>query len=273
MAGITKIAAMALATGLSASAFGSFLVTENFNSNTDGYWEHQNNTTSPQNYAWSNTDNTGTAVNPPSGSATAAGELGGTIARDSSPANFYGFNVGTLDPDTESFLARGVLRVVGSPGGSSGFYVGFFNGASSYGSGGDPANFMGIGFGDMVNAQAFIFSSTQGRDRSGVDPSIGTNTTVPFSISWAPPPAGGSNKGELTVVLPSGTQLVSYGGDLPNLNPFTHFGIFATSADGGSGEVYLDDLTFSSENQIPEPASIGLLGLGSLIAFRRIRCA
>src|SRR5215212_8063614 len=104
MAGRLKVAAFAAA----ALAFGgvSFggVVTENFSTNTDGYWEHLNNTTAPQNYAWSNTDNTGT-----SGGGSGAGELGGTITRDASPANFYAFNVGSLDPDTEAFSASGKM--------------------------------------------------------------------------------------------------------------------------------------------------------------------
>src|SRR5688572_16450161 len=110
--------------GLSAPAYGASLVTENFNTNTDTYWTHPNTRTAPQNYGWSNTDNTGTAVNPPGGTATGAGELGGTLQRSSGPANFYGFNVGTIGIN-EGFEASGVIRLM-SRGGSSGFFLGYF---------------------------------------------------------------------------------------------------------------------------------------------------
>jgi len=260
MVGHLKLLGFAVVLGVSASAFGATL-SENFNSNTDlpgSGWEFLNNRTAPQNYGWSDATNL-------SGSAA----LGGVITRSSAPSNFYGVNVGSLDPDTTSFSASGTMFVKSGPGGSSGFYLGWFNGASSYGSGGDPANFAGIGFGDMRNAQAFIFSDTQGRDRSGVDPAQAFDTSFAWSMQWNPPPAGSSEKGQLVVTLPTGTQTVNYGGDLPHLNPFSHLGVFATSANGGSGEFYLDNLQFTST--VPEPASLGLLSLGALAALRRRR--
>lgn len=256
--------ALAIASGVAPPAFGA-TVSENFDNNTDlagSGWEFLNNRTPPQSYGWSDASNL-------SGSAA----LGGVIQRDSSPANFYAANIGSFDPDTETFTASGTMYVKSGPGGSSGFYLGWFNGASSYGSGGDPANFAGIGFGDMRNAQAFIFSDTQGRDRSGVDPAQAFDAQYSWSMTWNPPPAGGSEKGQLVVTLPTGTQSVSYGGDLPNLDPFTHFGVMGISADGGSGEFYLDNLSYSSKNPVPEPASLSLLAMGAVAALGRRRRA
>src|SRR5687768_137675 len=103
-------AILAAVAGISVPAFGASLVTENFSNNTNTYWDHPNTTSPPQNYGWSNTDNTGTAVNPPGGTASGAGELGGTLQRSGGTPNFYGFNVGTLSIN-ESFEASGVIRL------------------------------------------------------------------------------------------------------------------------------------------------------------------
>lgn len=56
-------------------------------------------------------------------------------------------------------------------------------------------------------------------------------------------------------------------------DPLTRFGIFPARNGTSVSEVYLDDLTFTSDNAIPEPASLGLLGLGGLLAMRRVRRA
>jgi hypothetical protein len=264
MVGRLKMLAFAVALSVGATAFGGTYV-ENFT--VDPGWDQLNNHTGngtddgTQNYGFSNT---GVTTGSP-------GEMGGFIQRDSSPANFYGWAMNVpLDPDTQSFSASGQVHLVSRQGGS-GYYLGFFKGASSYGSGGDAATFAGINWGDSQNAQAMIFSNSGGRDRSGVDPAIPTGQTVPWSITWT---AGGgsSEKGLLEVVVNGVPQAAGYGGDLPNLDPFTHFGVFAISADGDWGNFFMDNISVTGPG-IPEPASLGLLSLGALSMLRRRRNA
>jgi MYXO-CTERM domain-containing protein len=262
----------AFAGSLSASAFGLTNL-EDFSTNSDGRWEALNNLTGNanpndasdgQHYAWSNTNNV---------TGGAPGELGGVILRDADPPNFYAFNVGSLNPVSENFSASGLMKVT-VPDGGSGFYLGFFkkNAGSPadvpngfYGAGGDPHGFMGVGFGDMHHAQAFLFSQSGGRDRSGVDPSTGIGVTIPWSIDWTV----GTG---LTVTIngvPQGP--VTPGDGAASLGIMDHFGIFATSADGADGEVFFDNISFTSDNPLPEPASLSLLAVGGLAVVRRRR--
>ena len=249
--------------GISAPAFGASLVTENFSNNTNGYWQHPNSTTAPQNYQWVNTDNTGTAVAPPVGTASGAGEMGGVFTRVNRPSlgglpNFYGFNIGTLSI-TEQFEASGVIRVT-QAGGGSGINIGFFNGIDSFSaeeeSFGDPekadhhSNFMGINFDDGLDAWVNIFDFDGSRDRSDIPQNLTVGQTIPFSMEWTPPPAGTSEKGVFTVSINNGPDHVqNYTGDLEFVD-FTHFGVFSGIVAGGQSTAYFDDLTFTSENPL-----------------------
>src|SRR4051794_481082 len=105
---IAPLALAAAAASFSLQAFGATPPTtyESFTATTDTYWDFVGNRASGQNYGWSNTDTTGTAASPLGGSATGPGELGGVIAR-SGTANYYGFNIGSVNPITDSFTASG----------------------------------------------------------------------------------------------------------------------------------------------------------------------
>src|SRR5205814_9067469 len=175
----------------------------------------------------------------------------GTIAR-SSTANYYGFDTGSINPITDSFTVSGVVRTM-QRGGSSGFNLGFFGqgtGADpvgSFGSSGNSSNFIGLNFDDGINVQAIAFDVFGGRDRSGTFASLHDpagdvpGPTVPFTMTWQPPPAGaGHEKGELDINF-GGTLLNwVYTGD-DNFVEFTRFGILGVSASGGSCQTFLDD--------------------------------
>jgi hypothetical protein len=254
-----------------AAAPASVLVTENFDTNTDladSGWEFLNNRTSPENYGWSNTNNTGSTVVPPvSGAATGAGELGGTITRAAAPATFYGVNVGSIDPG-EDFEARGVIRY---SSGSGGFNLGFFRGASSYGSGGDAVNFAGFFFDDAHDAYATVFDAGGSRYRSDSPYDLVAGRTHAFRMQYK---TNGFNPDTLVVTL-DGNAFTHPVGMLapPPLLPFTHFGILPTSAAGNSAQVWLDDLTFSSNRTVPEPGGLALLASCGVLALRRARVA
>jgi hypothetical protein len=248
------------------------MVTENFNTNTDtngSRWEFLNNRVSPQNYGFSNTNVTGNTLNPPvSGTATGAGELGGTITRAASPPTFYGYNVGAVEL-TQDFEARGVIRYVT---GSGGFNLGYFRGASSYGSSGNAANFVGVFFDDARNSFTTIYDSSGNRDRQDTPYDLATNTTHAFRIEYR---TNGFNPDTLRWTLDGNLFVQAVGVNPPAMQPFTHFGILPTSAAGSSATVWLDDLTFTTN--IPEPgwcvalSTTGLLGLSGRRRTRRKR--
>jgi hypothetical protein len=77
-----SLTAFMLAIDMCAPTFGTIQVTEHFDDDPASRgWAGENNQTAPQNYGFSATDDTGTAVNPPGGTATGSGEIGGDIAR------------------------------------------------------------------------------------------------------------------------------------------------------------------------------------------------
>lgn len=264
---LSRFAAFLLVAVLAQPALSSFLFTENFNTNADlagSGWEFEHNRTAPQNYGWSNTNNTGSTVNPPvSGTATGAGELGGAVSRTGSPPTFYGYNIGSIDLH-QDFEARGVIRY---SGGSGGFNLGYFRGAESYGSGGNAVNFVGYFFDDSRDAWAVIFRSDGSRDRSDSPYNLVLGTTHAFRMQYK---TNGFNPDTLVVTLDGNVHTQAVGFITPSLLPFTHFGILPTSAPGSTGTVWLDDLTFTVNPVIPEPSGLGLLaGLVGLIALRR----
>ncbi len=292
MSGLIKLRALGVVAGLSlASMSYGAQVTETFTTNSDGRWDSLNNRTAPQNYGFSNTDNTGTAVNPPGpdgipgnaddGVATGAGEFGGILARpqiEDFPStaqptpSFYGFNVGAIDPATEGFNVSGVIRSNRKDGA---VFLGYFTGADSAPNRGkDVKNFIGV----LLNDGGFeIYSQIYNTNRSREGQQFAgipvDGTTVPFSLIYSPPPAGTGN-GTLRVAFGanSGTQ------NIPNdivlaVDDLTRFGVFSQASDASPNqafsELFLDDLTFTSDNPIPEPASLGLLGIGAVMALRR----
>ena len=255
---LLSMSASAAVAAMSAPAFGSFQVTERFNSNTDGYWTNIDTRVAPQNYGWSGTDNTGNTINPPGGTASGAGEFGGQIYRPHLPATptYYGFDIGTINPATEGFDVSGVIRSNRKDGA---FFFGYFQGAFSVPDPNKNAhNFVGFLLNDGTEVFTQVFNpggSREGTQLPGVTVPF-DGTPVPFSMVYQPPPAGTGN-GSLSVTVNgvSGTT------NLPNtivqsIGDLTHFGLFPQVKDPGAlsySEVYFDDLTFSSENALPVP--------------------
>jgi hypothetical protein len=281
----TRILIAAFVGSLSASVFGAYpVVTEHFDNNTDSYWDHLNNKPADgksQDYGWSSSNNTGSAINPPGGTASAGGELGGLMTRipeGVSNANYYAFNTGALNPQTDALHADGVYNL-GALGGSTGFLLGFFKDATSFAQldpahhNDNPANFMGIYFLDGNKPQAEIWDASGFEDRSNqVGTTLANGDTVPFSMDWAPPPAGVNHeKGTLTINVNGSSTTIEFTDDFPL--SLTHFGILGAGHSGGGMTGWLDDLSFSSLNPIlvPEPASLSLLAIGGLSLARRRR--
>jgi hypothetical protein len=275
---------VAASCGFVSSALGA-QVTETFTANTDTYWDKLDNRTSPQNYGWSNTDNTGTAVNPPGadgipgnaddGVATGAGEFGGIISRNGPHPNFYGFNVGSINPATQGFTVSGVIR---SNAGTGALFLGYSQGAASYADvNGDLANFIGILLNDGKDVFGFDYThetSPGSRHRTGqelptLDLPIGV--AVPFGMQYTP--QVGATLGTLRVSVGANSATATFENGFPGItDALNHFGVFPQRNALTASEIYMDDLTFTSDNPIPpipEPASLGLLGLGAVMAMRR----
>jgi len=263
MAGKFRFIAVAVAFGLWAIGAHAASVTENFDTNSDSRWEHSNNKTAPQNYGWQNTNTAGGS----------AGELGGTIVRSAAVHSYYAFNIGNFNPATTSLTASGSYHLE-SHGGSSGILLGFFNGANSLPNvanhDGNPKNFLGSYIVDGNDPWVYLWDPAGFQDRGevtgGTLPEPGT---YPFSMTWNPPPAGSSNKGSLTMSIDGfGPTTVSYSGDPIGAN-ITHFGIMNPDVSGGNDVFAFDNLTFTSNNPIPEPASLALISIGGLALLRR----
>jgi len=253
---------VAAVAGLTVPAWGVVQISEDFTTDpTPRGWSGVNNTTPPQNYGYSTGDVTGTSVNPPGGTASGPGEIGGSITRRSSPANFYGLDLGGALSTTTPFTVTGVLNL--HRDGGSGLFFGYSNGVSSYGSGGDPSNFLGVQFDDGESPIPVAFTPGQSRTRTlAIYSPLPNDTTLPFSFTY-------DGSGAMTVVIDNRTATLNISpGDY---NPWTHFGIMAVSADGGTSQFWVDDLSVTAVTVIPEPASLGLLALGGLSGLRRRR--
>jgi hypothetical protein len=272
---ISNILAVAVAAGLNASAFGLVTITENFNNDpTPRGWSGVNNATAPNNYGFSNTDNTGSVVNPPGGVATGAGEAGGFINRG--PNSFYGVDLGgPVNFKTNNMNVKGVLRLE-SRGSSTTLSLGWSQGITTVnGVGGETGSFAGMRWDDGFNGSGALqvrgngFGITGGTGPSLPDPNLPAGPqTLPFEMNWT---TDGSTSATLTMNLNGNVGSVTVtGGDFGDIPSLTHWGMFGrTNASPDNGNtLWIDDITYSA---VPEPASLGLLGLGGLVALRRRR--
>jgi hypothetical protein len=257
-------------------SLGQMQVTENFNTDSDGRWQAVGNRTAPQNYGFTNTDNSGSTVKPPGpdgipgnaddGVATGAGEFGGIIARPvlapfpSPNATLYGFDVGAIDPFTEGFNVSGVIRSNRKDGA---FFLGYFAGATSFPDENKNAkNFVGILVNDGGN-EVFtqIYNPNGSREGGQVPTPVPVDgTVVPFGMAYNPPPAGTGN-GSLRVSVGNNTATTNIPNNIvESIADLTRFGVFPQVRDQPDNpnsvsfsEVYFDDLTFTSKNPISVP--------------------
>jgi hypothetical protein len=266
--------AFAVAVGVSASAFGAVIPTvyEDFTTNSDTRWIGFRNR--PPNgvndFGWRDSDTTENTVLSPSGKSSGGGELGGPMQRNingGAPAvvtNDYGFPTGTLTP-SDTLHADGVYRF-GSGGGN--YFFGWYNSAA-YMDGipdGGPRNFLGIQLDDGFKHFAHVARHDH-RERGNNGPaSISQTETVTWSMDY-------NGAGVLTATIGGDTIVVNAGGGYFSGSPttFDRFGLFSDNTSGGVGDHALDDITFSSLNPVPEPASLGLLAMGAVAMLRRRR--
>jgi hypothetical protein len=270
------MAVFGLAMCVGAPAFGLVTINESFNDDPSGRgWGGVGNTTAPNNYGFSNTDNTGSVVNPPGGTATGAGEAGGHVNRG--PNSFYGLDLGGsgIDPKTTDMSVKGVL-VQMSSGSSSTLNFGWGQGINSAnGSGGEPGALLGMSWDDGWNGSGGLRARGNGFGISGANGPSLTNggnpaAVLPFEMTWDAE-SGGPGTGTLTMNLDGNIGTLNIGGgDYNDIPVMTHWGMWGrTNASPDNGNtIFIDDI---SATAVPEPASLGLLSLGALAGLRRRR--
>jgi hypothetical protein len=279
---IEKMLAMAVAFGLSASAFGAatVLVTETFDDDPSARgWGGVNNVSAdpdgagpliPNNVTWFNTDNTGSAVNPAWGTATGAGEIGAD-QMNRFPNMFYGVDLGgAVDFATTDMSVSGVLHQV-NPKGSSTLNIGWSQGINSVNTGSGSALY--VSWDDGVNGAApglIARSASGGGIASAATANMVAGVTVPFSYVWD---AVGDGTGVFSFTLGANptTTLALTDGEVAQLPPLTHWGIWGrtdSSPDDAGNRIFFDDIQYTA---VPEPASLSLLAMGVLAGLRRRR--
>jgi hypothetical protein len=277
MAGHTKFAMFALVMGMSATAFGTVTVTETFDTDPSSRgWSGVGNETAPNNYGYSPTDNTGSSVNPTIGTATGAGEIGGSINRG--PNSTYGVDLGgPVDFATTDMDVQGVLRL-DSRGSSTTLSLGWGQGISTViGDGTDNSGaFLGMRWDDGYNGAGAMQArgnnfGIEGADGPSLpDPNAADGPqTIPFDMNWV------ASTRTLTMDLngSKGTMVINEGdmGDLPALDHWQMFGRSGATPDNAN-VLWLDDLRYTAvSTPAPEPASLGLLAIGAVAGLGRRR--
>ncbi len=297
MAGHFKFLSFVVALGVSASAFAA-TITEHFDTDPSSRgWGGVNSNASngatdpdgagPQianDYGWKATDDTGTAVAPPGGTASGAGEIGGVFTR--APNMFYGVSLGgPVDFNTTNMNVKGVLRQMNAESSSTlnlGWSRGFATVNSPLGIG--PTSALYVSWDDGNNGAAPGMASR----RSTVDPATGSTANPgtkavpnlvegdpaqPFEFDW------NATTKTFSFTLGSTTNtLVLTSDQVAAMGPLDHWGVWGRTnndgVQGGAGahdegnQLRLDDITYTA---VPEPASLGLLSLGALGLLRRRR--
>ncbi len=268
----TSLLALALVLGAGTSARAQVQVTEHFDDDPAARgWAGVNNRINGQDYGFSTGDVTGADVNPPGGTASAGGEIGGVMLRqegtwNGGQDNFYGVDInGELDISTQGFTVKGVIHVQ-QPDGASGVLFGYSRGVASYadpGERGDARNFIGIDFDDTITSYPIMFSSGGGRD-ANFDPNVPdlvSGATVSFSMIYDPNANGGTGSLAFEINGVPWTWNLP-GGAKNNVNPLTHFGIMPVSADGADAIIWFDDLEYTAYAAFP-PATSTTTGLST----------
>jgi uncharacterized repeat protein (TIGR02543 family) len=211
--------------------------TEPFNSSattaTNG-WSGSGNTTSPDNFAWANTDvvlGTGTG-----------GAVGGVFSRKTAFSYFADLNIGTFDRRTDTLTLSGNFRLVNNN--FDGIVkLGYFN---PY----DPANnFIGFAFNEPSGSSDFRgYASINGTTNSGYI-SLPQSTTYSFNLTWI-----GNADGSGTLSGTIAGQNVSVTSSA-GTGIFTAFGLLnggmGSSSSEKTGNCYFDNLIYRNVNNTP----------------------
>jgi hypothetical protein len=261
------LAALAIMTSGSASAFALFQVTENFNSDPVAWGPDgpgSPNSTAPQDFGWKNSNNAGGGL----------GEAGGTFSRmtsaryDTSIDDADPTEAG-VDPSTDALTMSGRIEVTG---GTANPYLGWFSNTALGAA--EPTNFIGFRL-DTEKLLLNVRANGASAAVPGQDTAVGANNSLAnastFSITYNPNGNGGT--GTLTGSINGGASTATINltaGAKDLMADLGRFGMF-TRAPGTApqGMAFFDDLVYTST--IPEPAFFSILSIGAVLGQRRPR--
>lgn len=283
-------AAVALCAGmcLAAQSFGAFQVTETFDSDPGWLREGGVNGVDGHNFGFAPASNETGLTAPPVGPVTGPGEAGGNLGRGS-PAS-YGDDIGTLTLN-DDLRVDGVMRF---PNTGEQMLFGWYN--STVTGGGDGRRPHLLGFRQVARGggghhmQIYLGTPTADPvedrqiERLAFDGETAARRVVnenayPFTLIYDAD-GGPSNFGSITLFIDGADSVEGAGDESVTVNlseahrnsglTFDRFGMTSGPTSGeGSQVAFFDDLTYTSN--VPEPASLGLLAMGGLLALRRRR--
>jgi hypothetical protein len=177
------------------------------------------------------------------------GEVGGILWR-SKPFGYYADTVGPLDLN-HPLEAHGKIHML-TAGPDSDLFLGFFNSDSAKeNEQGDAANCLAIHIGGPTRVGHYFspvcVTAHALRAKLEKAPLLAPGKTLDWSLSYDP--AANHNNGQITVTLGKESATLPL---KPNQKPdnatFNRFGLFTIPIGGQMIKIYLDDLTYTSDN-------------------------
>ena len=260
MFSVAIVACLAGLSSLDAPVMGqSFQKSEDFI--TDPGWDELGNRTSPQNFGYTATNNTGGTV----------GEAGGLFVRATKA--YYADDVGALDPSTTTLTMTGTGVWTAEGGGSGNVMVGWFDKFADLHW--TAMNFIGFRT-DETDLYLCISDTSCGPKVNGG--SIDPQTPFTYDLTFDPAGAGGNGSMSTIFNVTSGGVQQTYnptldadGGVIDSFNDLNRFGLMTLWIPGNGTEINfaIDDITYTAA---PEPTTLLLVLLALVAAPLRVRC-
>jgi len=230
---------------------------------TDPLWVASGNTTLPQNYGYRNSNHITGATE---------GEAGGTIGTSTSVGYYADISVDTVFLTT-NLIASGKLTMDAFNGINGSWNLGWFNRNET-----STPNFFGFNFAEPLSGSGpfrvrLMLVRPGGDERASAFVTIDTGKDYDFTFSYDP--LGASGLGAITATLTGldggadkSLSMNLGGGDRFGPSRFNAFGILTPNQGFGgasTADFFVDNLQYS----IPEPTTVALAGLATVLLLRR----